>query len=249
MLTRRRLSALASALGMLAWGGLAYADAPSSMNVLTRPHTIAEAEAGAIILPNAPISAAQRGGNVPFLQLGKGDATIMTGLHVLFRASPLWAIGAGALFAPHPTSDTEYGLGGATNLPRTHSRSYLYIGAEGRYFPIHTRYFDVWGGVTAGGIIIADRFDNNAAVPVPSILGVPQATVSTEGYALGAQLGANWIATEHFVVGLTFRADIWFLPSKASEQSQCDAFKDCPTLSGVVDAFEMGITLAYRIAL
>jgi hypothetical protein len=241
---RVRPAVVASALVILARAGFARADAPSNDNVLTRPHTIAEAELGAIVLPNAPISPAQRGGNLPF-QIGKGDATFMTGLHVLFRATPTWAVGAGALFAPHPTSDTEYGLGGATTLPRTHSRSYLYIGAEGRYIPIHTRYFEVWAGLTAGGIIIADRFDNNAAVPVPSILGAPEVTVSTEGYALGAQIGANWIATEHIVVGLTFRADIWALPNK----EQCSSFDDCATLKGVVDAFEMGLTIAYRIAL
>jgi hypothetical protein len=239
--------ASAAVLGAAAWvacAGAARADAVSSGNVITGPHTVAEAEGGAIILPTAPVSLAQRGGNLPF-QIGKGDATIMTGLHLLYRGGYAWAIGAGALFAPHPTSDTQYGLGGATNLPRTHSRSYLYVGAEGRYFPIHTRYFDGWGGVTAGGIIIADRFDNNAASPVPSILGVPQITVSTQGYALGAEVGGNWIATEHLVVGLTFRADIWFLPSTA----QCSTFNDCATLTGKVEAFEMGLTIAYRIAL
>jgi hypothetical protein len=243
----RRSLLLLSALGAAAWTAFATsaaADEVNSESVLTRPHTVAEAEAGAIILPTAPVSPAQRGGNLPF-QIGRGDATIMAGLHLLYRGGALWAIGAGALFAPHPTSDTEYGLGGAANLPRTHSRSYLYVGAEGRYFPLHTRYFDVWGGLTAGGIIIADRFDNNAATPVPSVLGVPQVTVSTEGYALGAQIGGNWIATEHLVLGLTFRADIWFLPSTA----QCSAFNDCASLTGPVEAFEMGLTLAYRIAL
>jgi hypothetical protein len=47
------------------------------------------------------------------------------------------------------------------------------------------------------------------------------------------------------VLGLTFRADIWFLPSTA----QCSAFNDCASLTGPVEAFEMGLTLAYRIAL
>jgi hypothetical protein len=240
-------TSLLAALGLVAWIGRASsadADTLSSENVVTRPHTVAEAEGGAIVLPTAPISPAQRGGNLPF-QIGKGDATIMTGIHLLYRGGTVWAIGAGALFAPHPTADSGYGLGGATNLPRTHSRSYLYVGVEGRYFPIHTRYFDVWGGATAGGIIIADRFDNNAATPVPSILGVPEVTVSTQGYAFGAEVGGNWLVTEHFVVGLTFRADIWLLPSTP----QCSVFNDCATLTGKVEAFEMGLTLAYRIAL
>jgi len=227
----------------------ARADEPSQVNVVARPHTIAEAEVGAIILPTAPISASTHGGSVPFLLIGKGDATVMTGLHLLFRGGPLWAIGAGALFAPHPTADTGYGIGGATSLPRTHSRSYLYIGGEGRLFPIQTRYFEAWAGLTAGGIIIADRYDNNGATPVPTILGKPEVTVSSEGYALGAQLGGDWIATEHFVLGLTLRADLWFLPSAQQQQTLCSSFGDCPTLSGVVEAFEIGITLGYRLAL
>jgi hypothetical protein len=238
------LAAWGLSAAFVSWTFWARADGLSFENAFTRPHTVAEAEGGAIILPTAPVSPSQRGGNLPF-HIGKGDATIMTGLHLLFRGGPVWAIGAGALFAPHPTSDTEYGLGGADNLPRTHSRSYLYVGGEGRYFPIHTRYFDVWGGVTAGGIILADRFYNNAATPVPAILGVPEITVSTQGYALGAEIGGNWIATEHIVVGLTLRADIWFLPTAA----QCSAFNDCAQLTGKIQAFEMGLTVAYRIAL
>jgi hypothetical protein len=244
-----RLRAASLVAALLATASLARADAPSAENVLTHPHTVAEAEAGALVLPTAPISAGQRGGNLvlPFT-IGKGDATIMTGLHLLFRGGREWAIGAGALFAPHPTSDTGYGLGGATNLPRTHSRSYLYIGGEARYFPVHTRYVEAWAGLTAGGIIIADRFDNNAAAPVPSTLGVPEVTVATEGYVLGLAVGGNWIVTEHFVVGLTLRADQWFLPATVSS-SQCDSLGDCPTLTGRVAAFEGGLTFAYRLAL
>lgn len=244
MALRARAAAATAVAALLAVGSV-RADAPSEVNVLTKPHTVAEVELGAIVLPTAPISPLNKGGSVPFLALGKGDATIMTGLHLLYRGGLLWAFGAGALFAPRPTADTGYGIGGATNLPRTHSRSYLWIGGEGRFFPLHTRYFDAWAGLTAGGIIVADRFDNNAATPVPSILGVPEETVSTQGYAVGAQIGGNWIATEHFVVGLTLRADAWFLPSKA----QCDPFRDCATLTGTVEAFEFGITLGYRLAL
>lgn len=223
----------------------ALADAPSVGDVLTRPHTVAEAEVGAIVLPTAPISASTHGGSVPFLQIGKGDATVMTGLHLLYRGGPIWALGAGALFAPKPTADTGYGIGGATSLPRTHSRDYLFIGGEGRIFPLHTRYFDAWAGLTFGGIIIADRYDNNAATPVPTILGKPEYTISTQGWELGAQIGGNWIITEHIVLGLIFRADAWFLPSTA----QCDPFGDCATLKSLVEAFELGLTLGYRLPL
>jgi hypothetical protein len=236
---------LAAAAATFLVAAPALADAPSEINVLTKPHTVAEVEVGALVLPTAPISTLNQGGSVPFLPIGKGDATVMTGLHLLYRAGLNWGFGAGALFAPRPTADTGYGIGGATNLPRTHSRDYLFIGGEFRYFPLHTRYFDAWAGVTAGGIIIADRYDNNAATPVPSILGKPEYTISTTGWALGAQVGGNWIATEHFVVGLTFRVDGWFLPTTAN----CDPFGDCATLKGPVEAFELGLTLGYRLVL
>jgi hypothetical protein len=242
---RTRCAAALALAALLSGAAQVRADAPSEVNVLTSPHTVAELELGAIVLPTAPISASTHGGNVPFLQIGKGDATITTGLHLLYRGGPTWAFGAGALFAPHPTADTGYGIGGATSLPRTHSRDYLFIGGEGRFFPVHTRYFDAWGGITAGGIIVADRYDNNAATPVPTILGKPEYTISTQGWAVGAQVGGNWIITEHFVVGLIFRADAWFLPSTA----QCDPFGDCATLKGPVEAFELGLTIGYRLAL
>src|SRR5271165_5414259 len=73
--------------------------------LLDRSHTVAELEGGILALPSAPISLANRGGSTPLGSVGNGDATVMTGLHVLYRANPLWAVGAGATFAPRPTSD------------------------------------------------------------------------------------------------------------------------------------------------
>src|SRR5215472_9031884 len=95
--------------------------------VVARPHTIAELEGGVIILPTAPING-HPGGNTPLGTIGRGDATVLAGIHVLYRGGRDWALGAGALFAVHPTSDTQYG--GSSGLPRTHSRNYLYLGGE-----------------------------------------------------------------------------------------------------------------------
>ena len=127
---------------------------------------MAELEPGAIVLPSAPISAAQRGGDLPAgLQIGKGDATIQIGVHLPLPRPPSWAVGAGVLLAPRPTSDTGYGLGGSSGLQRTHSRDYFFVGAEGRYIPLHHKLFEGWVGAQAGTIIIADRFttDNPGA--------------------------------------------------------------------------------------
>lgn len=212
--------------------------------IIDRPHTIAEVEAGIIALPNAPISSGQRGGNTPFVgRIGRGDATIQTGLHVLYRWNRSFVIGAGALFAPSPTSDDEYG--GLSGLKRTHARSYLFLGAEGRYVPIHYKYFEAWVGVSVGGIIISDRFTTEAAPYVPSILGNREVTVRSEGLALGLQLGGTYYLSENWLLGAHARGYQWFLPSVA----RCSPIGDCATLTDDVTAFELGLTVGYRLPL
>jgi hypothetical protein len=217
---------------------------------MDRSHTVAEAEAGIIALPTAPISAANRGGSTPLGAIGKGDATIQTGVHILYRVDRDWAVGAGAIFAPRPTSDPNYDVGNPQIL-RTHSRSYLFLGGEVRYFPLRSRWIEGWVGLTGGTIIIADRFTTNSAPDVPSLLGTNTVTVSTEGFALGGQAGVDYLITTSLVVGLALRADWWLLPTEKvfSQENSCDAIGDCPTLTGSVAAFEMGVTIGYRIAL
>jgi len=218
-------------------------------SLLDRPHTVLNLEAGIIALPNAAISSANQGGATPFGTVGSGDATLQTGVHILYRATGDWAIGAGALFAPRPTSDSNYG--GASGLARTHSRSYLTLGGEARYFPLRSRWFEGWFGLTAGAVIVGDRFTNNSAKPVQPILGDNTTTVSTEGFALGVAIGADYLLTDKWVIGLALRADRWILPDQKpfSQQTSCDPLGDCPTLTGSVAAFEFGITAGYRLAL
>ena len=151
-------------------------------SLIDRPHTIAELELGVIALPTAPISIANQGGDTPLGKLGKGDATLQTGIHLLYRAGRDWAIGAGAIFAPKPTSDTN--LAAQSGLTRTHTRSYLLVGGEARYFPIRYRWVEAWVGLMAGGVVIADRFATKGP-DVPTILGTREYTVRTEGFALG----------------------------------------------------------------
>ena len=176
-------------------------------------------------------------------QLPEGDATLQTGIHLLFRATPLWAFGAGALFGPSPTSDNQYGgLGG---LRRTHSRSYLLLGGDVRYFPVTLKWVEFWVGLTGGGVVIADRFTTDDAPSVPTILGTKDVTVRTEGLAVGAQAGVDWMFADRFVAGLALRGDRWFLPNTPG----CTSIGDCATLVGVVSAIEVGLTLGYRIPL
>jgi hypothetical protein len=211
--------------------------------IVDRPHTIAELEAGIIALPTAPISAGQSGGDTPFGTIGRGDATLQTGLHVLYRWERRFAVGAGVLFAPIPTSDPEYG--GLRSLPRTHSRSYFFIGGEGRYIPLHYRFLEAWVGVSIGGVVIADRFTTDAGDRVAPILGAKEVTVRTEGFAFGAQFGGSYFLSENWIMGANFRAYRWVLP----EAQRCSSIGDCATLSGTVEALELGLTVGYRLPL
>jgi hypothetical protein len=219
-------------------------------SLLDRPHTVAEAEAGIVALPTAPISASNRGGATPIGAVGNGDATMQVGVHLLYRATREWAFGAGAAFAPRPTTDPNYG-GTSGLLQRTHSRSYLFLGGEVRYFPLRSRWFEGWFGLKTGALIIADRFATNNVPAVPSILGTSTVTVSTEGFAIGLQAGADYLVNDNFVIGLALRADRWVLPSEKpfSQETSCDPIGDCPTLTGNVAAFEVGLTFGYRIPL
>jgi hypothetical protein len=248
-LNARHCGVLVAVFGLVApaTAGAQSAPEPEHYSLLDRPHTVAEFEAGIITLPGAPISSANQGGATFIGRVGNGDATLQTGVHVLYRATRDWAIGAGALFAPRPTADSNYG--GASGLPRTHSRSYLFLGGEGRWFPFHTRWIEGWVGVTAGAVVVGDRFSTDNAPAVPAILGTNIVTTSSEGFAVGLQLGADYLITDQWVLGLKLRGDGWILPNEKGFSSACDSIGDCPTLSGTVAAVEFGIGVGYRIPL
>jgi hypothetical protein len=238
------IALVAAVAAVTAGSPRASADEPSDPTLLFRSHTVAEAEAGILAVP-----AANRAGTTLLGAVGNGDVTMMVGVHVLYRATREWAIGAGTTFAPLPTSAPN--AGGTSGLSRSHSRSYLTLGGEGRYFPLQTRWLQGWIGVNAGGVIVGDRFTTNGGVAVPSLLGDPTVTVSTEGFSLGLQAGLEYIITDRLVVGLALRGDWWLLPKEKpfSDESSCDPIGDCPTLTGSVAAFEASVTFGYRIPL
>jgi hypothetical protein len=200
-------------------------------------------EAGIIALPNAPISASSAGGSVPFTTVGHGDATLQTGIRLLFRGGKDWVLGVGALFGPSPTNDTTYG--GAKQLPRTHSRNYLVFTGEGRYVPIRTGPFEGWAGLVAGGVVIADRFTTDAGDDVPSIVGTKEVTIHTEGFVIGAQAGFTWNFAERWGAGIVVRGNQWILPSNPV----CSPIGDCATLQGGVQSVEAGLSIGYRVPL
>lgn len=239
-----QMKSAALAVLLLAPAAASADDVPvPSRRVVDRPHTVAALELGILALPSAPISPSQRGGDIPVLgTIGRGDATIQMGIHVLLRGGPAWAIGAGFLFAPRPTSDTEYG--GLSGLPRTHQRSYLFVGVEGRYLPLRSKNFEGWIGLSGGGVVVADRFYTDVPQTIP-VLGGKGVTMQSEGIAFGIQLGVDWLVSDRLVGGLALRAHRWILPNEPT----CSAIGDCTTLLGTTAAFEAGLTFGYRIPL
>ena len=151
--------------------------------IIRRKNTIAELELGFIALPSAPIAPAERGGNLPIGTIGHGDATASLGMHVFYRAGADWAIGAGALFCPKPTSDTTV----VNGVTRTHSRDYLWMGGEGAPHPSPIfRTVEAWVGLAVGAVVVADRFTTATRIQVPVDLGTSQVTVfGPRGYPLG----------------------------------------------------------------
>lgn len=212
--------------------------------IIDRPHTVAELELGIIALPGAPISAAQQGGETPFGSIGRGDATGQIGIHIMFRSREL-ALGAGAFFAPSPTSNSGYGIGGQGNLPRSHSRSYFFLGPEFRYIPVHYKFAEAWIGASGGAVIVADRFTTDSGDNVPTILGTREVTIRTEGLGLGIQAGGSYYITENWIAGANIRGYSWFLP----ETPRCSSFGDCATLRDNVFSFNVCLTIGYRLPL
>jgi hypothetical protein len=209
--------------------------------IIDRPHTVAYLEVGGIALPTAPIVQQDQSGKPAIL---RGDVAIQTGLHILYRWNRSFAVGAGAIFAPSPLASNK-GYGGQSSLPRTHSRTYLFLGGEGRYIPLHTGFFEAWVGLSAGAIIVADRFTTDAGDAVPEILGTKEVTIRTEGFAFGVQGGGSYYLTENWIAGLDLRAYGWVLP----DTPRCSGIGDCASLSGTVEAFELGLTIGYRLPL
>ncbi len=214
-----------------------------------RTHVTFELEAGILALPNAAISVANRGGETPFGAIGRGDATVHLGTHILYRAGNAWAIGAHGYFAPAPTRDDSYQVNEG-KVRREHARSYLSLGFEARYYPLTTRYFEVFLSAAASGIVIADRFTQLGLTPVPTILGKPDVTVRTEGLGLGGGLGVLYRPTTNWNVGLLLRVESWFLPAPSSDpraEASCTAIGDCRTMAGTNIAMMLGLNAGYRI--
>jgi hypothetical protein len=120
------------------------------------------------------------------------------------------------------------------------------VEAQGRYYALHGQTFELWLGVTAGGVIVSDRYAiEGGETSTAAIIGPRASTIRTEGGAFGALMGANWSFAPNWALGVSLRYMRWFLPS----QPATTVFLDRATLTDQQDAFNFGISCSYRIAL
>ncbi len=208
-----------------------------------RPYTMAEVGASFLTLPAAEVC--PKALPTPTSNTCKqGEASLSLGIHFLYRDKE-WAFGAGIEWAT--TLRTDAALG-AASLERAHERRYFLVEAQGRYYPLRRGPWEYWVGATLGGVVVNDSWVTKADRDPPSdadIQGPRAATLGTEGVAAGIATGAEWIFARNWSLGADFRYANWILPTVR----QVLPTGDVASLSGRVDMFELGVLLAYRIAL
>jgi hypothetical protein len=234
----RLVLSLATALGAATFSASVRADTPSlpSGGAADRPYTVAQLGVGLLTLPAADVCLRLR-------PCTKGDNSIEADFWQLYRANRYFAIGAGASVALTPVTDNPPSDSG---IDRSHTRSYFLVEAQGRYYAVRAETFEAWLGLTAGAVIVSDRYAIDSGEQTSAaIIGPRASTVRTEGAAVGMLIGGNWSFAPNWAVGLTARYMQWFLPHDAATT----IFLDRATLTDQQSALNFGISCSYRIAL
>jgi hypothetical protein len=232
----RGFSLIATVLAAVSIAGSARAQEREIVVAGDRPYTVAQLGVGLLTLPAADVCLQNR-------PCTKGDYSIELDFWQLYRANRYFAVGAGASFAITPVTDTPPS---PPNIVRSHTRSYFLVEATVRYYAVTTDTFEGWFGMTAGGVIVSDRYSiDRSEMSTAAIIGPRAATVRTEGGAIGALIGANWSFAPNWAVGLTARYMEFFLPHEAATT----VFLDRATLTDQQAAINVGISCSYRIAL
>jgi hypothetical protein len=229
---------LAALLGAaLARPARADEPAPSHLARIDRPYTLAQLGVGLLTLPAADVCLRDR-------PCTKGDNSIEVDFWQLYRANRYFAVGAGASVALKPVTDNPPSPD--PSIDRSHTRSYFLVEAVIRYYAVRAETFEAWLGVTAGGVIVSDRYSiEGGDMPTAAIIGPRSLTIRTEGGAVGGLIGSSWSFAPNWAVGLSVRYMQWFLPS----QPATTVFLDRATLTAEQSALNFGISCSYRIAL
>jgi hypothetical protein len=168
----------------------------------------------------------------------RGDVSLEVDATPLFRASPLFAVGASATLALTPAQDVPQGN---QVFPREHSRRYFEAEGVGRYYLTHGRSFELWTGLSLGLVVVSDNFRTKGA-PEVALIGGDSANIATEGVSVGLATGATFRLTESLRLGGALRVSNWFLPSTPQRIS----FYEESSLADRVTMINLALVVAYH---
>jgi hypothetical protein len=240
----RRGSPCVAALALLALAAPARADESSAARRATaarerdRPYTMVELGGGLMTLPTADVCP-----NSP-TSCEQGETSVSVGIHNLYRLRDI-GFGAGILWASTLSAESARG---ARSLGRDHSRRYFLVEGQFRYYGIRTSTWEWWGGGTLGGVVVNDFWTVKAdrePYTDTAFVGPGAAIIGTEGLATGLAIGGEWTFTANWSFGTQLRYSVWFLP----DEPERSPTGDYASLSGRVDMFNVGLLIAYRVAL
>jgi hypothetical protein len=238
----------AFALGIVAFGlcaaGRAEADETaqarraSAARERGRPYTMAEFSAGFLALPAAQVCLTS------LTNCSRGEFSLALGIHNLYRYRA-FGFGAGIEWAATVRNDSARG---ALELERDHARRYFLVEGQVRYYFVQRASLEWWAGATLGGVVVNDSWSviaDRSPYADTAFVGPRGATLGTEGITAGIAAGFEWSFAKNWSWGTKLRYASWFLP----EQRKISPTGDLASLSGRVDMFDLGVAIAYRIAL
>jgi hypothetical protein len=206
-----------------------------------RPMGMAEFGIGALTLPGAEVCGAASEGEQP--DCTQGDASFSVEAWPLYRPSIRYAFGAGIMLGLIPTTIPAQQEPTDQTIERDHSRSYLTAEAMGRYYLYVGETTELWAGVTAGLVVVSDRFVIESGVLADRALVGPQGvTIRTEGGAIGIALGGAYALAEGWSFGAALRYGQWVLPETPAE----DPLGSQASLVGRNSYITLGVGVAYR---
>ncbi len=203
-----------------------------------RPYTMVEMSGGFMTLPAADVCP------VSTDACEQGETSLSVGLHNLYRWKDI-GFGAGIFWAATLDSDAARG---SAEFGRDHSRRYFMVEGLFRYYGIRTATWEWWAGATLGGIVVNDSWsveEDRNPYSDTAFVGPRAATLGTEGVAAGLAIGGEWTFAANWSLGSHLRYSSWFLPGTRKRSPT----GDLASLGGRVDMFNVGLLIAYRVAL
>lgn len=172
-----------------------------------------------------------------------GDSSLDIEAWQLFRVRRTFAAGAGIVLGLTPTTDAP--RQDPPGVSRDHARRYFTVESTARYYAVTAKTFEAWVGLTAGLVVVSDRFESTEGQSDKALVGPRGVTIRTEGLTVGLAVGGAYLLSQNWAVGANVRYGSWFLPKKPAESP----FGDEASLRGQNNVLSAALTLTYRVPL